>query len=123
MTAEQMNGNVVQINAALNLRTGRNNASMLINGKLLENGKAKTIQRQILLKEPSFDGDNGTNFSIDRINKGKLDAISDDAFDFFLTEFSGSVNNIYMYSTHIRDDVFLIGGPLSYIFTCKRYKS
>jgi DNA-binding winged helix-turn-helix (wHTH) protein len=119
MTIEQMSGNDVQFNAALNLGISSSKATILIKGKMLENGRTSIIQRQLLLK----DSYNGTNFKVERVNKGKLDMISDHAFALLLSELSESDENFYIYSHPIRDDIFLIGGPFSYLFTCKRYKS
>jgi hypothetical protein len=60
-------------------------------------------------------------FNITDIHRAANDTVSDKAFEMFLMELTGDSSLISFDINHISDNLYLIGTPLSYIFTCNGY--
>lgn len=60
-------------------------------------------------------------FSIRDIHKSVNDTVSEKEFEPLLMELTGDSSLISLDINHLSDDLYLIGTPLSYIFTCNGY--
>lgn len=60
-------------------------------------------------------------FNITNIHKSVNDTLSDSEFEPLLMELTGDSSLISLDINHLSENLYIIGTPLSYIFTCNGY--
>lgn len=94
---------------------------LLLNGQVTDGEKVTTLNRKIsLTKGGKIDSDT-YRYRIDKIISSTTDNTPENLFNLLLAELTPDPSYLQLDVTKVDHNTFMIGGPLSYLFTCQRY--
>ncbi|MDX5627746.1 MULTISPECIES: FidL-like protein [unclassified Brenneria] len=107
---------------AQDLRFQNNDSGyLLLNGRAVDRGKTTVLNRTIYLKQGGRIDSDTFRYAISRIVPSPTDNTPDAVFNQLLAEFTSDSTRLQLDTIHIQDKAYLIGGPISYLFTCTAY--
>ena len=115
-----LEGEEVLVNQDLRV-SGLNTAYLTLEGHISTPEGQKKLHRIIYMRNGKKAYKNSYLFSIKSIHKSINDTVSEKEFDPLLMELTGDSSLISLDINHLSDNLYLIGTPLSYIFTCSSY--
>lgn len=104
------------------LRFEKNNAGyLLLNGQVNGGDSTTLLNRRIVLIGGGKTGADTYRYKIDKIITSSTDTTPDALFNLLLAEITLDPSYLQLDVDRVDDNTYLIGGPLSYLFTCQRY--
>lgn len=98
-----------------------NSGYLLLNGQATDGEKVTILNRKInLINGKKIDGDT-YRYRIDKIIPSTTDNTPDSFFNLLLAELTLDSSYLQLDVSNVDHNAYLIGGPLSYLFTCQRY--
>ncbi len=94
---------------------------LLLNGRAVSDGKTTVFNRTIHLGEGGQIDNDTFRYHIARIAVSPTDTTPDAIFDRLFAELSTDSANLQLDVVHIENQAYLIGGPVSFLFTCTAY--
>lgn len=101
--------------------SGLNTAYLTLEGYISTQEGRKKLHRIVYMTDGKKAYKHSYLFSIRDIHKSVNDTVSEKEFEPLLMELTGDSSLISLDINHLSDDLYLIGTPLSYIFTCNGY--
>ncbi|CPR21659.1 FidL-like protein [Brenneria goodwinii] len=115
-------GHNLEFYLAQDLRFQNNDSGyFLLNGRAVDQGKATVLNRTIYLTQGGRIDNDTFRYHISRIVASPTDNTPDTVFNQLLAEFTSDSTRLQLDTIHIQDKAYLIGGPISYLFTCAAY--
>jgi len=94
---------------------------LLLNGQVTDGDKVTTLNRKINLIGGGKIESDTYRYRIDKIVPSVTDNTPDSLFNQLLAELTLDPSYLQLDVTKVDRNAYLIGGPLSYLFTCQRY--
>jgi len=94
---------------------------LLLNGDVATNNVKTYLSRTIILGKGEKIDDDTYRYQIIETKISASDNTPTREFNQLLTEFTSNPAVLQLDVIKLHDNTFLIGGPVSYLFTCKRY--
>ena len=94
---------------------------LLMNGRAVSDGAGTVLNRVIRLGDGGKIDEDTYRYHIDKIIVSSTDTTPDALFKQLLTELTTDNETLQLDVVHIEGKAFLIGGPVSYLFTCTTY--
>ncbi|WP_337013710.1 FidL-like protein [Pantoea sp. AS142] len=94
---------------------------LLLNGQVTYGDKVTTLNRRIALSAGNKIDSDTYRYKIRTIITSTNDSTPDDVFNLLLTEITLDPGYLQLDVNQVDKNTYLIGGPLSYLFTCQRY--
>ena len=94
---------------------------LLLNGQTTFGDEITTLNRRIALSEGHKIDSDTYRYKIRTIITSTNDSTPDAVFNFLLAEITLDPGYLQLDITQVDKKTYLIGGPLSYLFTCQRY--
>jgi len=94
---------------------------MLLNGQVTSADEVTTLNRRIALSEGHKIDSDTYRYKIRTIITSTNDTTPDTLFNLLLTEITLDPTYLQLDIMQVDNKTYLIGGPLSYLFTCQRY--
>ncbi len=94
---------------------------LLLNGQVTYGDKVTTLNRRIILNQGDKIDYDTYRYHIDNIIKSSTDNTPDAAFNHLLAELMLDPSSLQLNVVQLDKKTYLIGGPLSHLFTCQRY--
>lgn len=110
----------VMVNQDLRI-SGLNTAYLTLEGYVSTQEGRKKLHRIIYMTEGKKAYKHSYLFNIRDIHRSVNDTVSEKEFEPLLMELTGDSSLISLDINHLSEDLYLIGTPLSYIFTCNGY--
>lgn len=110
----------VMVNQDLRV-SGLNTAYLTLEGYASTQEGRKKLHRIIYMTNGKKAYKHSYIFNIRDIHKSVNDTVNEKEFEPLLMEFTGDKSIISFDINHLSDNLYLIGTPLSYIFTCNGY--
>ncbi|KGD72664.1 FidL-like protein [Pantoea vagans] len=98
-----------------------NSGYMLLNGQVTSADEVTTLNRRIALSEGHKIDSDTYRYKIRTIITSTNDTTPDTLFNLLLTEITLDPTYLQLDIMQVDNKTYLIGGPLSYLFTCQRY--
>ncbi|CAI2793924.1 Uncharacterised protein [Serratia grimesii] len=93
----------------------------LLNGKAITEGKVTTLNRTVHLGLGERIDNNTYRYHIQSITASTTDNTPDTSFNQLMAEFNIDPANLQLSMVKIDSNAYLVGGPVSYLFTCILY--
>ena len=94
---------------------------LLLNGQVRDGEKVTILNRKLnLISGEKIDGDT-YRYRIDKVITSSTDNTADDLFNRLLAELTLDPSWLQLDVMKVDNKSYVIGGPLSYLFTCQRY--
>jgi|GEM_PF-3391441 hypothetical protein len=110
----------IMVNQDLRI-AGMNTAYLTLEGYVSVQGTRKKLHRILYMNNGKKTFKHSYLFRISDIHKSVNDTVSDQEFEPLLMELTGDKSIIALDINPLSDNLYLIGTPLSYIFTCNSY--
>ncbi|NEG60621.1 FidL-like protein [Pantoea agglomerans] len=94
---------------------------LLLNGQATFGDEVTTLNRRIALSDGNKINSDTYRYKIREIITSTNDTTSDAVFNLLLAEITLDPTYLQLDITQVDNETYLIGGPLSYLFTCQRY--
>ncbi|MGD9427036.1 FidL-like protein [Pantoea sp. NSTU24] len=94
---------------------------LLINGQATSGGDVTVVNRRIALLQGRKIDSKTYGYKISNVITSSDDTTPDDIFNKLLAEITLDPQSLQIGVSQIDNNMYLIRGPLSYLFTCKRY--
>jgi hypothetical protein len=94
---------------------------LLMNGQVTFGDKVTTLNRRIALSAGNKIDSDTYRYKIRTTITSANDTTPDAVFNFLLAEITLDPGYLQLDITQIDKKTYLVGGPLSYLFTCQRY--
>jgi len=94
---------------------------LLLNGQVTDGDKVTVLNRKINLIDGDKIDHNTYRYRIDKIITSSTDNTPDAIFNKLLAELTLDPSYLQLDVIKVDQKSYLIGGPLSYLFTCQRY--
>ncbi|KKB02778.1 FidL-like protein [Pantoea anthophila] len=94
---------------------------LLLNGQVTLGDKVSTLNRRIALSEGGKIESDTYRYKIKSIITSTNDTTPDAVFNLLLAEITLDPTYLQLDVRQVDQQAYLISGPLSYLFTCKRY--
>ena len=94
---------------------------LLLNGQVTDGEKVTTLDRKINLSGGGKIDSDTYRYRIDKIVPSTTDNTPDSLFNLLLAELTLDPSYLQLDVTKVDHNAYLVGGPLSYLFTCQRY--
>lgn len=115
-------GERLDFNVSQDLRfTSPYSGYLLLNGQVSTENSVTILNRRIVLGTGNKIDNDTYRYKIKTIVASTNDTTPDTIFNRLLTEITLDPTYMQLDITWIDDKSYLVGGPLSYLFTCKRY--
>jgi hypothetical protein len=101
--------------------SGHDTAYLTLEGYVSTNEGRKKLHRIIYMNNGKKAYKHSWLFNITNIHKSVNDTLSDSEFEPLLMELTGDSSLISLDINHLSENLYIIGTPLSYIFTCNGY--
>lgn len=98
-----------------------NSGYLLLNGQVTSGEEVTTLNRRIALSEGHKIDSDTYRYKIRTIITSTNDTTPDALFNLLLAEITLDPTYLQLDITQVDNKTYLIGGPLSYLFTCQRY--
>lgn len=94
---------------------------LLLNGQAIVGDEVTTLNRRIALSAGNKIDNDTYRYKIRTIINSTNDTTPDNLFNLLLAEITLDPGYLQLDITQVDKKTYLIGGPLSYLFTCQRY--
>ncbi|WP_442796985.1 FidL-like protein [Pantoea vagans] len=98
-----------------------NSGYLLLNGQVTSGQEVTMLNRRIALSEGHKIDSDTYRYKIRTIITSTNDTTPDRLFNLLLAEITLDPTYLQLDITQVDNKTYLIGGPLSYLFTCQRY--
>lgn len=101
--------------------TNMHSGYLLLNGQAMNGEQVTILNRRIVLSEGNKIDSDTYRYKIRKIVTSTNDTTPDGVFNRLLTEIILDPTLLQLDITQLDKKIYLISGPLSYLFSCKRY--
>ncbi|WP_371245258.1 FidL-like protein [Pantoea sp. KPR_PJ] len=99
----------------------KNTGYLLLNGQVTDGNNVTVLNRTIELTSGDKTDYDTWRYRIDKVVKSSTDNTPDTVFDTLLAELTLDASFLQLNVIKVDQKSYLIGGPLSFWFTCQRY--
>lgn len=115
-------GKVIEFTVAQNLRfESKESGYLLLNGQAVSGDQTTIFNRRVVLSSGAKIDYDTYRYAIGKIITASTDTTPDSMFTLLLAEIALGPSYLQLDINKIDNRAYLIGGPLSYLFTCQRY--
>lgn len=94
---------------------------LLLNGQVTSGNNTTLLNRRLILNTGDKIDYDTYRYQIGKIIASSTDTTPDPVFNMLLSELTLDPSYLQLDVVKVDEKTFLIGGPLSYLFTCQRY--
>lgn len=115
-------GNRLDFNVTQDLRfQNRNSGYLLLNGQVISGDNTTLLNRRLILTTGDKIDYDTYRYKISQIITSATDTTPDAIFNILKAELTLDPSYLQLDVVKVDEKSYLIGGPLSYLFTCQRY--